>query len=352
MKAMHYFAAANTGGGFYNCFDNINDPRREGFLYILKGGPGTGKSTLMKKIGGCFEAAGEAVEYFHCSSDADSLDGVRLVRINAAVIDGTAPHAADPGLPKITGEIINLGGFIGPGVREHKDKILKLSLRKKECFDAAYGYIKAAAAVDAAGQRLLAAATRPEAVKSVLKELRRDFGQTGRAESGGGSARRLFLSAAGGEGRISCLDKNRYDKITRLTGNAYAAQAILLGLACDIAFCDPLSPEGREAVQIAQGGSVALIGGMQPIGAQSASLSVKTVCLLDTLAKGKYRLCRDGLLYGRETAEKLLGFAAKALSEAKAAHGGIEAYYVSAMDFGALDRAADGLITELSERVK
>ena len=48
-KQKHYFACGNTAKGFQNFFEsNLDDLQK---VYILKGGPGTGKSTLMKKIG-------------------------------------------------------------------------------------------------------------------------------------------------------------------------------------------------------------------------------------------------------------------------------------------------------------
>ena len=48
-KIRRMFPGGNTSEGFYSYFDNIlgRDANR---LYILKGGPGTGKSTIMRKF--------------------------------------------------------------------------------------------------------------------------------------------------------------------------------------------------------------------------------------------------------------------------------------------------------------
>ena len=43
---------------------------------IIKGGPGVGKSTLMKKAGVHYEEEGMEVHYYHCSGDPDSVDAV------------------------------------------------------------------------------------------------------------------------------------------------------------------------------------------------------------------------------------------------------------------------------------
>ena len=51
-----YFAAANTEKGFCSLFGEIFAPEELSWLYIIKGGPGTGKSTFMRGVG---EAARE-----------------------------------------------------------------------------------------------------------------------------------------------------------------------------------------------------------------------------------------------------------------------------------------------------
>ncbi len=48
-KFRRMFPGGNTANGFYSLHDNIIGPNRN-MLYILKGMPGGGKSSLMKKI--------------------------------------------------------------------------------------------------------------------------------------------------------------------------------------------------------------------------------------------------------------------------------------------------------------
>jgi Mrp family chromosome partitioning ATPase len=50
-----FFAAANTEMGFRSLFDEIFAPEKFRRIYILKGGPGTGKSTLMRNLGAVAE---------------------------------------------------------------------------------------------------------------------------------------------------------------------------------------------------------------------------------------------------------------------------------------------------------
>ena len=97
-KAMvtRYFLGANSRYGFYSLYDRFINPAAGDFLWVIKGGPGCGKSSFMRKIGAAAEEAGLPVEYIHCSGDPDSLDGVVLPELRCAVADGTSPHAAAP----------------------------------------------------------------------------------------------------------------------------------------------------------------------------------------------------------------------------------------------------------------
>ena len=75
-------------------YDQLIDPAQAQAIYILKGGPGCGKSSLMHRVAQRAEEAGESVEYIQCSGDPDSLDAILLPGRKTAIVDGTAPHVA------------------------------------------------------------------------------------------------------------------------------------------------------------------------------------------------------------------------------------------------------------------
>ena len=135
-----YFAGANTSVGFYNLFHNI---RKEapGFHYIIKGGAGTGKSTLMKTIANYFLSKNEEIELFYCSSDPSSLDGMNIKKHNITLVDGTSPHIVNDFSPSIEDKIINLGEYISPSIIKDKNKINKLLNIKKHHFSNCYSYL-------------------------------------------------------------------------------------------------------------------------------------------------------------------------------------------------------------------
>ncbi|HHW38805.1 MAG TPA: hypothetical protein GXX18_16500 [Bacillales bacterium] len=133
----NYYAGGNTAKGFHNLFDsNLKDLER---LFILKGGPGTGKSFLMKKIGEEWLNKGFNVEYIHCASDNNSIDGVIIRDLQVGIVDGTAPHVIEPKAPGALEEYVNLGdAWDSEKLARHKDEIVTLSMQISDSFQTAY----------------------------------------------------------------------------------------------------------------------------------------------------------------------------------------------------------------------
>ena len=124
-KHIQYFLGANSPSGFYSLYDHLLPPERASRFYILKGGPGCGKSTLMRKVARRAEEAGETVEYTLCSGDPDSLDAILLPRLGVAIVDGTAPHVVEPKYPGAVEEYVNLGrAYQREGLQEVKGELM------------------------------------------------------------------------------------------------------------------------------------------------------------------------------------------------------------------------------------
>lgn len=145
MNQRSYFLGSNTSKGFYSYFGNILKPQQDGVLYIIKGGPGSGKSTLMKKFLERFLADNDRVEKFYCSSDPASLDGVLSVNKKVAIIDGTNPHSLEPKTPGAFEIIINTGeGFNTKKLKENFYKIEALNEKINAHHKRAQNIIKSA----------------------------------------------------------------------------------------------------------------------------------------------------------------------------------------------------------------
>ena len=95
MAVTQYFLGGNTVRGFVSFYSGFcREP--EDFLWVIKGGPGCGKSSFMKTIGRAAEEKGLDVEYVLCSGDPESVDGVYFPALHTGYADGTARTCSRP----------------------------------------------------------------------------------------------------------------------------------------------------------------------------------------------------------------------------------------------------------------
>ncbi|WP_121610487.1 PRK06851 family protein [Mesobacillus foraminis] len=143
---LNYYAGGNTARGFYSLYES--NLQGLSSLFILKGGPGTGKSSLMKKLGKEWNEKGYDIEYLHCSSDNDSIDGLIIPALQVGIVDGTAPHVFEPKAPGAVEEYVNLGkAWDSAMLKTQREAIEILSGKISEAFSAAYGLFAQALAV-------------------------------------------------------------------------------------------------------------------------------------------------------------------------------------------------------------
>ncbi len=139
-----FFPGGNTTNGFFSYYSEITNKNTLKKIYTIKGGPGVGKSTLMKEIGSLFEKNNSVVYYYHCSSDPRSLDGVYIKDREYLFVDGTSPHIIDPVYPGVLYELINLADYLDyDKLKPYKNEIIDLSDRISDTFKTSYSYLRA-----------------------------------------------------------------------------------------------------------------------------------------------------------------------------------------------------------------
>ncbi len=89
------FPGGNTPKGFHSFYNYILPQEEARRIFVIKGGPGVGKSTFMKKTAQELVELGYDAEFMHCSSDNGSLDGIVIPKLGIAMIDGTSPQVMD-----------------------------------------------------------------------------------------------------------------------------------------------------------------------------------------------------------------------------------------------------------------
>ena len=352
--SVSFFMGANTPMGFYSLFDGLYNAREGWRAYVIKGGPGTGKSTLMKRIAAEADARGMFCERIHCSSDPNSLDAVIIPGLKTAVADGTPPHAIEPRYPGVCEKIVDLGAFRDDALlREDAEEIVKLtdlnSAEHKKCV----GFLAAAKSVTDDANRFVCAALKPEKLQKFARKLAQgSFGTVSDAE---GAEKRRFLSALTPEGgvifgetfnalcekHIVLEDKDGVAASLLLT---YLKEAALeRGSDCIVCPC-PSEPHRTEHLLIP---SLSLgfftSNAYHPYeGEPDVVVDCARFCDTDVLKRHKNRVTFD-----RRAAREMLDEAVGKLQNAKKIHDELERYYVAAMDFDRIKQAGDGLIEEI-----
>lgn len=148
-----FFGAATVDGAK----DYINVlTKTVGKRYFIKGRPGTGKSTFLKKIAEYALNRGFDAEIYHCSFDPGSLDMIILRELDLCLFDSTSPHEYFP--VRETDEVIDIYEIaVAPGTdEENAEQISAFSSAYKQAVGEATAYVcEAKRLLDEADARIM-----------------------------------------------------------------------------------------------------------------------------------------------------------------------------------------------------
>ena len=341
-----YFLGANSKDGFRSLYPGFCAAPGD-YLSVIKGGPGTGKSGFMRKIGAEAERRGLDAEYVLCSGDPDSLDGVYIPALRRGWVDGTAPHTADPAHFAVDGDYVNLGAFCSPLDGEHADNAMRLYGEYKAEYAAAYGYLASAAAARTAYLPPLWGAEQLAALRRRLRNiLRRCRERDGAAVRGG--ERYLHALSCKGELWLS----SEVEKLCKLVyqlddgfGGADAALKIAAeeaeALGAELILCrSPLDSGKLDALLVPELDVGFVSAGYAVPGARHIRLDAAVDA---ALVQGRRAEIREW----RQLEERLTALALERLVRAKALHDALEEHYKAAMDFPALTAFTERYITNV-----
>ena len=138
-----FFLGGNTAYGFKGFYED--EIAGADNVILLKGAPGTGKSTLIKSVGAECARRGLDYEMWYCSGDPESADGIFVRELSAAVADATSPHPCETMLPVVRERIVDMAKALRrEKLLPFKGSIEKLINDKKRSYSRAYDILKCA----------------------------------------------------------------------------------------------------------------------------------------------------------------------------------------------------------------
>ena len=343
------FPGAMGPDGFISCFDHLIDDSLLRRKLILKGGPGVGKSTFMRRIHAALCANGEASTLYFCSGDPDSLDGVAVPHTGLLILDGTAPHVVDPEIPGARDSIINLGECLDePAMRPRLPHIRACMADHAVCSRRARACLAAAAALARDNAAVLQAATDEERLFRMTQALIQAVLASDAPKDAVPRARPIITDAITPKGEISLIAENAQPRVIRLLfhwgmdGTAVLRQISAAAHAAGYSTEEHLCPTVPERLLHV---SIPALSTLITTGDQLAA--EQTFDFAACIPQSALLRHECALEQGRAGIQLHLHRASAALAQAKQFHDELESFYVPNMDFAKWQTMLDQTLESL-----
>lgn len=338
--SIDFLLGTTTPAGFKGYFAELGrEPNMQ--LYLIKSGPGCGKSTMMKRLA---QLERGPVERIHCSSDPDSLDGVVFGQRSAAILDATAPHTLEPQAPGADEIVVSLYHTLdAAALRGHREEIRDLFQRNRSLRSRAARYIASAGSLLLDSRRAAACSTDFEKLRRYAKRLcARLMPRTGAA----GSEKLRFLTAITPKGTLFYRDtvraladriivfRDEYGAASRFLMEQIRAEALARGYTIYTCPC-AMHPEDKiDHILVPALGLAFLTDNSWHSAQFPGQQTVRCTRFVDGVNLANYRA---RLRFNRRAAEELIQQAVALMAQAKACHDELETYYRAAVDFDAVE---------------
>lgn len=301
MRNFKCFLASSSAEGFVSYFGTAYDPFDGWKAYIIKGGPGTGKSSFMKKVAS--HKAKNIIEVC-CASDPSSLDALIISDQKTIIMDGTSPHITDPVLPGVSETLLDFGRFWESELlNENSAAIARLTKENKHCHKTAAKYIHYAGDI---------LKNQHQAESSVPPIDLIPF------SDGCGTVHNAFIGGITPDGLQYFTESIPAKNRLYVSNEEYLRKAAQLG-----------KNHGYDVVVF------------------------KNPILPSTFTDGIYipklslLICNKIIAFNDEVYSEFLRLAAQEISHAKKIHDELERLYIAAMDFNALDAYCEQIIKQI-----
>ena len=340
-----WFLGANAPKGYYSKFDQLFTAAPEGKCFLLKGGPGTGKSTVLKKIAAVLGEKGLSTELIYCSADTSSLDAVMTSDGKIVAADATLPHSVEPKYPGAYETTVSLSDCWKEDMLKNCSKQITDLFDSNRCLhEEARRYISAAAnLLDEASRLGMDSIHQEKAAKAALRVCSREFGKRIHRQ---GTEKQRFLSAITDKGifffektpkllckRIYILEDEN-GAFSRIFLNTVRKKALEHGFDIITCRCPFFPSEKTEHIFIPEIG----LGFMTKNKRHKFDiLPYRVIHSRRFNDEKKYPRNKIRIRFALRSAEKLISEAVLCMKEAKEIHDKLEKCYIPAMDFSLVE---------------
>lgn len=357
-KIAHFYMGANSPAGFNTFYNELETPNQGARSFLIKGGAGTGKSSLMKRV--LSECGGTGIiEQIHCSSDPNSLDGIILTDQKISMVDATLPHVIEPLYPGGYQTVVNLCEYLNEQELEARlPEIIHYQTQNKSYHKKCCDMLQCANILLKDSKSYVEAHTNFDKIRELVRRIiKKEIKKPAKTI---GIVHKRLLSAITNQGIIT------YTKTaTALAQKIYlikdeygvASNAILTALLDKLAslkytvyacYC-PLNQKTKLehlfvpelSLGFVTESRYNLFEDVQPISVISYSRFID---------KSALKRRKQMLAFNRKAASELISSAVEALKSAKETHDILEQQYSPAVDFAAVTKKADMIIEQINAR--
>lgn len=358
-RIVDFYMGANSPDGFQCFYDELRQPKENHRSFLIKGGAGTGKSGIMKRV---LQECGQnetLIERIHCSSDPDSLDGVFLTQKRFTMVDATPPHVIEPTYPGGYETVVNLCEYFDEEkMKGRLEKTIEYQTKNNSCHKKCCNLLRCANLLLKENRSFVEQHTNVAKIESLAERIiKKELKST--TEKNAVEHKRL-LSAVTNQGikaysqtakvladRIYLI-KDEYGVSSHLLLSILRQQALNNGYEIYSCYC-PLNQKTKlEHLFIPQ-----LSLGFVTQNHYVTFEKIKPYAVISYTRFTDMTALRNKkqfLSFHRKAANEMLNAAIKALKEAKSIHDDLERQYTDAVDFKQVTDKTEQVIAKINQQ--
>lgn len=344
----NYFLCSNTSKGFIQYYGELRNVKSDGNIFYIKGGPGTGKSTFMRKIAKHASSLGYKTEAVICSSDISSLDGVKIPDLNLTIADATAPHTIDPKYPGCVENILNFGEFWDKDkILPFKNSIISITDSISSEYKKIYRYLNAAGNIHSDSVSCVLPFCDFEKIKkSASNYVKKDMPAINKTSE----ISHRFLSAISYDGFFNTFaDINKFYQNINVIDDKYGIGGIFLAHIAllaeksgyDAVIChNPIAPDTIEHILIPELSLCYITSNKYHKYDFHYTRRIHMTRFTDN---EKIKTKRANINFNNKAKLELLEYVVETMKKIKALHDKLESFYINAVDFNKIENLYEKL---------